>query len=202
MKEVSMFSKAFVVSGKKVNSSIRPEVVLTTTKDKFVINDKALRLMGLTQGDRVAMFDMLGVPGADVSTQEDRFFITKSFKHGGVDAGAKIGNNATFSYSGIYSGILMNSIDVKECNAADLVRAGKGIIREESGNFIAGNKIKMEVVEYGMFSPMEDLPEQMIYALKNFEFEENTGLFDTDDEDLDVELEGGDDDDDDDFDLD
>jgi hypothetical protein len=167
----SIFEQGFIPSGKKISGSSRPEIIASSTKDKFVINSRAAALMGLEEGDRVVMSDLSGKPG--VESQEQRFYITKGFEYGGKPAGAKLGKAFVFSYSGPYGAIMADDVEVKECNTADLVRMGKGIIKEESGNFVALQKVHMEVVLVGEASPMKDVPPQPIYALTNFEIVEH-----------------------------
>lgn len=166
--EQSMFFNAAVQSGKKVLSSTRPEMVATSTKDKFVLNDNAMRKMDLAIGDRIIMIDLFEKPGID--TQNKRFYAAKGFKHKGVDLGAVIGKNRTFSYSAIYSAIQMDDVTIRECSVGDMVRAGRGIIKEKSDNFVALQKAIMEVVPYGEFALYADTDAVPVFALTNIEF--------------------------------
>ena len=151
MEEVSRFSgfaSKVVPSGSKVQGSAFPTLTATSTKDKFNLNQKALALMGLTEGDNIAMLD---VNRGEVTTEDSnsRWYITAGWDKGkGQMEGAKIGKGGSFSYSGIYSAIQMNKPDIAEATVRDLVGAGKGIIRQtESGadSFIATQKVQFKV---------------------------------------------------------
>jgi hypothetical protein len=173
------FESGPVKVGRKVSASSRPEIILATTKDKFIINNAALALMGLEPGDRIAFYDRFGKP--DAKDLESRFYVTKGFEYAGGETGAAIGNNKTFSYAGIYSGILAGDANVLECTPADLVRLGLGRIKE-NGRFISNTKIRMEVVPFSEAVPLKGLEPQMMFALKNFEYVE----YDNEDVDFDV----------------
>jgi hypothetical protein len=83
----------------------------------------------------------------EVTTTENgqRYFITKGYKTATSQQGAKIGKKLDFSYSGIWSAILMNNPEVTEAKMDDLIAAGKGIISDKSQNFISNKKVNMDV---------------------------------------------------------
>jgi hypothetical protein len=174
---VSRFSGSFVgktvQSGSKVQGSAFPTLVVTSTKDKFVLNTKALALMGIGEGQYVVMID---VNRGEV-TQEDpnaRFYLTKGWDKGkGAFEGAKIGKGGGYSYSGVYSAIQMGKPDISEASVKDMVAAGKGVTREtKSGKdaFIATQKVAFKVEKLVQAGEKDGDPDQT-------EFEVSDGLF-------------------------
>jgi len=143
------FTKGFVESGSKVMQSNRPEVILTSTHNRFVINDKARDLMGIKPGSRIWLNDMLSM----YDDNESRFFAAVDVAVDGTVKGAVIGKNSGFTYSKIYGAILASIADVKakEIKFEDLERIGlmESRLNEETGNktFVATKKIAMEVVK-------------------------------------------------------
>jgi hypothetical protein len=181
MEKTSRFSTSFagkvVASGSKVLGSAFPTLTVTSTKDKFVLNPKALALMGLTEEDYVVLID---VNRGERTTDDlnSRWYLTKGWDKGkGNMEGAKIGKGGGFSYSGVYSAIQMNDPDISEASVKDMVAAGKGILRPtESGkeSFIATQKVNFKVeklVEKGEGDELIDTFEvakdvvQKVYAL-------------------------------------
>ena len=151
MEKVSRFSSNFVgktvASGSKVGGSAYPQLIVTSTKDKFVLNGKALSLMKLAEGLNVVMID---VNRGEVTTQDSnaRWFLTAGWDKGkGNFEGAKIGKNGSFSYAGIYSAMQMNKPDIAEAKPTDMVAAGLGIFRDEAKKegFIATQKVNFKV---------------------------------------------------------
>ena len=150
MEKVSRFTSFVgkaVASGSKVSGSAYPQLTVTSTKDKFVLNSKALALMKLAEGLNVVMIDV----NRGEKTTEDtnaRWFLTAGWDKGkGNFEGAKLGKNGSFSYAGIYSAILMNNPDIAEAKPADMVNAGLGIYRdaEKKEGFIANRKVYFKV---------------------------------------------------------
>ena len=185
MEQVSRFSSSFigktVASGSKVQGSAFPTLTATSTKDKFVLNTKALALMGLAEGNNVVMIDL---NRGEVVTENsnERWYITAGWDKGkGQTEGAKLGRGGSFSYSGIYSAIQMNQPDISEASVKDMVAAGKGITRATDGGkeaFIATQKVTFKVeklVQKGEGD--EDIQEfevapgiyQKVYALTEYE---------------------------------
>jgi len=181
MEKTSRFSTSFagkvVASGSKVLGSAFPTLTVASTKDKFVLNPKALALMGLSEGDYVVLID---VNRGERTTDDpnSRWYLTKGWDKGkGAMEGAKIGKGGGFSYSGVYSAIQMNDPDLSEASVKDMVAAGKGILRDtESGKeaFIATQKVNFKVeklVEKGEGEELIDTFEvakdvvQKVYAL-------------------------------------
>ena len=152
MEQVSRFSSSFigktVASGSKVQGSAFPTLTAVSTKDKFVLNSKALALMGLAEGSNVVMIDL---NRGEVVTENpnERWYLTAGWDKGkGQTEGAKLGKGGAFSYSGIYSAIHMNQPDISEATVKDLVAAGKGILRTTASDkeaFIATQKISFKV---------------------------------------------------------
>lgn len=127
MARFGKFFASSTKSGKKVFGSIHPELKAASTKDKFVLNDVARKLLDVRTGkDRIILFDLAGKEGVD--SNEKRFFVCK----GGVDAngvthGALLGKNGTFSYSEIWSAYQMQKLDVTAARPDDMVAAGRVI---------------------------------------------------------------------------
>ena len=150
MEKVSRFSSFVgkaVASGSKVSGSAYPQLAVTSTKDKFVLNSKALALMGLSEGSNVVMID---VNRGEKTTDDhnERWFLTAGWDKGkGNLEGAKIGKNGSFSYAGIYSAMLMDNPEIAEAKPADMVNAGLGIYRdaEKKEGFIANRKVYFKV---------------------------------------------------------
>jgi hypothetical protein len=152
MENVSRFTSftgKTVASGSKVSGSAFPTLMITSTKDKFVLNNKALALMAIATGSYVVLIDM---NRGEVTTTDPnaRFFITKGWeKPNGAFEGAKIGAGGSFSYAGVYSAMQMNKPDITEATIKDMVDADLGITREgkDSGkeNFIATQKVSYKV---------------------------------------------------------
>lgn len=186
MEQVSRFSSSFigktVASGSKVQGSAFPTLTATSTKDKFVLNNKALALMGLAEGNNVVMID-LNRGEVVTDNPNERWYITAGWDKGkGQTEGAKLGRGGAFSYSGIYSAIQMNQPDISEASVKDMVAAGKGITRTsadgEKESFIATQKVSFKVeklVQKGEGD--EDIQEfevapgiyQKVYALTEYE---------------------------------
>lgn len=151
MEKTSRFSTSFVgktvQSGSKVSGSIHPTLVVTSTKDKFNLNQKGLAYLGASEGSYVVLID---VNKGEVTTEQpnDRFFITLGWKKPAGMEGAKIGKGGTFSYAGVYSAMQLNRPEISEATVKDMVEAGIGITRETpSGNeaFIATQKVTFKI---------------------------------------------------------
>lgn len=176
--------------GRKVQSSSRPELVATSTKDKFTINEKARLLLNLSDTDKIFMVDQnLYIPAGtgDRLAQDKRFYIgvaPEGFKNAAV-----VGDTNAFSYSGIWSAMLMNDPEVTEASTADMVRNGLGILRGKAGkNYVGTKKVVWEVVPFvqensdGTTTELFPLTPEMeeagegvkIYSLINPEFADHT----------------------------
>lgn len=208
MKEVkrSVFSGAFSLAGKvstpgkKVSESARPELVALSTKDKFTLNSKARKLMGIDaaldsgQDVRVGIVDAYG----QVTNQEDRYYLVLGYTKNNQEIGAKLNKGGEFSYSGMWGNMLMNDIDIDEVSIRDLVKEGIVVENETpSGktSYISTKKLYMEVVpmsdEDG--KPIEEMAVDFdkdgneivtkIWALKDFEFVDHSPQTGDEDED-------------------
>jgi len=127
--ELSKFANAFVgkvvPSGSKVSGSNRPEIVLVSTYNKFVINAAGKQIMGLSDGDHIALIDMT----QEATSMEDRFFVTKGYDTGRIDEagnavieGGKVSSNGGFNYSKSWGVILSGDHTALQLSEADLVR--------------------------------------------------------------------------------
>lgn len=199
----SRFSNSFigkvVASGSKVQGSAYPTLTVASTKDKFVLNQKALALMGLDEGAYVVMIDSnrgsvtTGDPNA-------RWYLTAGWDKGkGNFEGAKIGKGGSFSYSGVYSAIQMNDPNIAEASIKDMAAAGKGILREaeadEDGKkkltFIATQKVTFNVKRLVEGEEGEEITEfdvatgikQAVYCLTEMEVVAHTPRTEGDDDD-------------------
>lgn len=187
MENVARFSNSFigktVASGSKTSGSMYPTLTVTSTKDKFVLNGKALALMQLGEGQNVVLIDY---NRGEVVTQDsnDRFYITAGWEKGkGAWEGAKLGKSGAFSYAGVYSAMQMNKPDVSEATIKNMEQAGIGIIRDGEKDadgkakqvFIATQKVTYKVERLVQANPKggDDLTEfevspgifQPVYAL-------------------------------------
>jgi hypothetical protein len=188
--EPTRFSFAFLgkiaPAGRKVQGSNRPELTATSTKDKFVFNEKACLMLGIGEGSKVVMIDQnLHIPAGtgERLSQNERFFVAVAPE--GFDQCALISATKAFSYSGVWSAMLMNDPEITEASTADLVRAGLGILRGEKGkNYVGTKKVCMEVVKYTEtdedgnvvedFELIEGYPKVKLYGLKNAELRDHT----------------------------
>jgi len=128
------FSAAAVKSGTRSTGSANPTIQVPSTKDKFILNNKAMRALQVSVGDRVQLIDLM--EQTDDMTQ--RFAIARGGKNArGIEVGAIIGKGGAFSYAGIWSAILMSSIgiNVTEASNEDLVR---NELVEARGNTVIG----------------------------------------------------------------
>ncbi len=148
----SAFMNAAVKSGKKVTASMNPELILTSTKDKFILNTPARDLMGVKPGDHVAIVDLMGVDDeGNQIPQNERFYLAVDYLIGKEPQGAKLDKKGGFSYSGVYSAMLMNDPEVRMCSFDDLTANGKvqqfvsGEGKDRKVRFISNSKIKMPV---------------------------------------------------------
>lgn len=176
--------------GRKVQSSSRSELEATSTKDKFNINEKARLLMGLNDDSKVFMVDQnLHIPAGSGQrlAQDKRFYVGVAPE--GYKNAAVVGSTNAFSYSGVWSAMLMNDPEVTEASTGDLVRAGLGILRGKEGkNYVGTKKVVWEVVPYtetgengetiSLFPLTAEMAEAgegvAIYSLINPEFEDHT----------------------------
>lgn len=130
MEQKSKFDAAFsfktsvVKAGSKVSGFATPTFSVDTTKDKFTLDSKAMSLMGVIQGSKVVLMD---TNTADVN---NRFYITTGFAVGNEICGAKIGTNNSFSYSKIWSAMLIGEQGITEAKPIDLVKKGLVELRE------------------------------------------------------------------------
>jgi hypothetical protein len=179
----SRFSSAFLgkvaPAGRKVQGSSRPEIRATSTKDKFVLNEKARILMGVEPGSKVVMLDNnLYKAPEDRISNDKRFFIAACPE--GYTENALLGDTNAFSYSGVWSAILMNDPQITEASSDDMVRAGLGIKRGKQGKNYVGTKIAaMELVKYteevdgeilDTFEIVPGFPAVPVFELTNIEF--------------------------------
>lgn len=178
MNTISRFSSSFVgkavASGSKVSGSAFPTLTVASTKDKFVLNPKALALLGLSEGSNVVMIDLNkgNVVTEDANT---RWYLTAGWDKGkGNTEGAKIGKGGSFSYSGVYSAIQMNKPELSEASVKDMVAAGIGITRTTGNDkeaFIALQKVTFKVEKLVQPSATAGEPDQTEFEVSKDVFQ-------------------------------
>jgi hypothetical protein len=181
MVETGRFSTTFLgqlaPAGRKVLGSSRPELIATSTKDKFTLNEKATMLMGVKEGSQIVMIDKnlyITNPEEKLS-QNERFLIAvvdDSFE--GIVNTATIGKTKSYSYSGVWSAIVMRDPLITEATKKDLVRAGLGILRGKNDSYVGLKKVSMELVPYvegedTLFQLAEGTNPVALYSLINAE---------------------------------
>lgn len=141
--EAPRFSMAFLgkiaPAGRKVQGSSRPELTATSTKDKFTLNSKACILMDVKPGSRIIMLDQN--LGENKVAQDERFLLAvlpEEYKD--LVLNATVGKTNAFSYSGVWSAMIMNNPELTEASVPDLVRAGMGILRGKNKKNYVGTK--------------------------------------------------------------
>lgn len=177
----AIFAKSVVRSGSKVSGSARPELNLDSTFNKFTVNGRARKLLGVVPGDYLLFIDI----GSHAETRKDRYYVTAGYKNAKGDwEGAKIGENSSFNYSVIYSTMLNHVLDetatdISEIKPRELMDAGLMEERKHKNgkSFISKKKIYMEVVPYNEGEAVVINDElniaQPIFALTNWIIEEH-----------------------------
>lgn len=146
-------------SGKKVTTSMFPELKLASTKDKFILNEPARDLMNIKLGDRVLLFDMAGKSESAVS-MDTRFFVAKGgvSTTTGVKHGALIGKSGMFAYSEIWSAYLCEDMNVRSAHQQDLI--DKGLVVPTENNSVISKKLmfgKLEIAKMEVDGEMVEL---------------------------------------------
>jgi hypothetical protein len=164
MEQKSKFDSAFsfknsvVKSGSKVSGFANPTFSVDTTKDKFTLDSKAMAMMSLVEGSKVVLIDQ------NTDDVNNRFFITPGFKVGNEICGAKLGKNSSFSYSKVWSAMLIGKQGVTEAKPTDLVKLGLAELRE-------GSKIVDVKDEDGNVTGQKEVSTTTYIALKKMFFE-------------------------------
>ena len=141
-----MFVNSAVDAGCRVSSGSTPELIATTTKDKFVLNSVGRDLMNVHVGDYVKIVDLLK---QGVTDKNKRFFICKDVSKGEDTASAKLGKGFGFSYSPIHAAILATAKDIvsKQVTMSELVKMGL-MLEKENGAFVGLKKVVMKLVPF------------------------------------------------------
>lgn len=190
MKKGFSFASKVVKITRTTGSSF-PEMTISVTKDKFSLNEEALKLMGLNAGDKVVMFDMnQGAEPEDLlPTREGRFYIAKNDFND--EKRGLIGKTGGFNYTGIWSAILVGQPNVLGKSNNDLKQMGLVIetVSESGFTAVKGTKrFNVEIVPFvdekgnDTFDIGAD-EKKAIFLLKNFREVE----FDYNDEEESVE---------------
>ena len=184
MEQKSKFDSAFsfknsvVKSGSKVSGFANPTFSVDTTKDKFTLDSKACALMSLVEGSKVVLIDR------NTDDVNDRFFITPGFKVGDEICGAKLSKNNSFSYSRIWSAMLVGKQNVTEAKPTELVKMGlvelrEGVkevdVKDEEGNVIGTKSVN--TTTYIALKKMFFEVEQVIGENGETEFEVAENVF-------------------------
>lgn len=170
------FKTAMVKSGKKSQEESYPQLVLTSTYNSFRLNNKALRALEVSKGDRVVMYDM----GTAAPDADSRFFISAGFENSkGDTTGAKItGVSNGFNYSGVYGAMLVNDDETMDITPAGLIAKDLLYDKDEdsNGQYVARRVATAELVPYNGGEPVEvdDNVFVKLFAVTNIEFTEHT----------------------------
>lgn len=135
----SRFIGAAVKPGQKVFASLRPEIIASSTKDKFVVNDKAAELLGLKTNDKLYFIDLANLNnGLPVDEQVEyplgnRFFIAVNYRSAETNeiVGGGMGKNKVVSYSKVWGAMHVGDPTVTSARPEDLIRMGKAVARPE-----------------------------------------------------------------------
>ena len=149
----SRFIGAAVKPGQKVFNSSRPELIASSTKDKFTLNDKAMELMGVKTNDALYFIDLATLnanmlPEDKVDyTRDERFFVAVNYIPVGETevAGGKIGKNGVLSYSRVWSAMQIGDSEITSARPEDLIDMGLAVSRGSKKGCIATQKIAFEV---------------------------------------------------------
>ncbi len=181
MKDLN-FSKGFVKSGTKNVSEASAKLTLTSTYSNFKLNNKAMAAIGVSDGERVVMFDMYS---AGATNQDDRYYICAGFTDNeGVAQGALISKQRAFRYSGIYNTMLANNFELMSLSADDVVEQGLAIKRESVSEktgvttqmYIALKTASLDLIPVNDGEPVEvaDGVERKLFKLTNIKFSAHT----------------------------
>ena len=139
---------AVAKSGARVVSNAAAALVVSSTYNRFILNDKAMKMLGIEDGDYVTMLDLAADPknfekdanGEVVLFEQDsRYGIIKSIE--GV--GAKVAEDGGFSYSGIWGAMMLNDGETSSADGKAVKEAGLAIATQgkKGLNYIATQKI-------------------------------------------------------------
>jgi len=185
--ELSKFANAFVgkvvPSGSKVSGSSRPEIMTASTYNKFVINAAGKQIMGLSEGDHIALIDIT----QEATSMQDRFFVTKGYDTGKISEdgspvieGGKVASTGGFNYSKSWGVILSGDYTALQFSEADLLRDGL-VSRVGTEKPVALKKVHMELVAVadGEAVPVALDKDgepilQKVWQLTNFEYVDHT----------------------------
>ena len=149
----SRFIGAAVKPGQKAFNSSRPELIASSTKDKFSLNDKAMELMGVKTNDALYFID-LATLNANVLpedkidyTRDERFFVAVNYIPVGETevAGGKLGKTGVLSYSRVWSAMQIGDSEITSARPEDLIGMGLAVSRGSKKGCIATQKIAFEV---------------------------------------------------------
>ena len=123
---------AVTKSGQRVVSNAAAALQVSSTYNRFILNDKGMKALGLVAGDFVTMIDLANDPknfekdelGDKIPMElDERFGIIKS-KEG---IGAKVAGDGGFSYSGIWGAMMIDDGETSSADGKAVKEAGLAI---------------------------------------------------------------------------
>lgn len=111
-------------AGKKVPTSVRPELIVLPTVNRFSINSLASEAMKLESGDKITL-----LVNTEAESFDEKFFITRGFGEDAATLAATgkakgYGRVLTFNYSGIWGQMLQNDVEAGDAGPDYLVELG------------------------------------------------------------------------------
>jgi len=146
------FKAAIVRSGSRSTSESEPLMKLKSSINSFSLNKTAMALLGVAEGERVMLFDTYGQ--TELDNIDDRFYICAAgYKINGVEQGAAINTKSnSFSYSAMYTTMLINDVDVAGVTLVELEEKGLVASRvnvEGKKTYIANKSITYKLLPVG-----------------------------------------------------
>lgn len=146
------FKAANVKSGSRSTSESAPFMTLSTSLNSFKLNKTAMSALGITEGERIVLFDAFGQ--GELESNDERFYIAAAqYDIDGVEQGAIVSKKLLgFSYSSVYASMLANDVNVGGMTIPELLDAGLVSSRtNESGNttYSATKSIVYKLVPFG-----------------------------------------------------
>lgn len=180
------FRQGMLKSGSKVSGGADPILSVNSTYNTFGLSEKALKLLGVGQGDYVVLYDMAGQEGV-TDHANDRFYISAGFLWNKVQQGAKLGNGGNFSFNIAWGAMVTEDMEITQITGDQLVARNMAILREvtlKNGNtqkgYIALKKGAATLVPYnvvdGKHEPVEvvDGVEVLLFSVTDLKFVEHT----------------------------
>lgn len=159
------FKQAVVKSGTRSVSESEPILKLTPSMNSFRLNNTAMVMLDLKDGDRVVLLDTFAQ--GEQEDNDNRFFICKAnYTIGDVQQGAVISKHLNaFSYSAMYNTILANDPAVASITTPELVE--KGLVIENGAKTNSVKAVSWKLIPYmdGEEVEVADDVERPLYRL-------------------------------------